>query len=268
MYKKGIRVRRRTGGAKKAITKARYTRKPKAIVNAVAKVNSKINRIAKAMPPTNRLFYHTLAKTSLDNLGSPYTAYNLTKFSNWGRIFGTNADDEICRSARLRSMRVQHFITHQNPTELDSTQTCTYTYFLVKLKKRASYLLDETTGDLKTLTNGTHYVTMDRSGAGSLGGAAMINREFFKIIKYKRFVLGNYNNAFSSGVVVPSLDRRWDDKIYFGFDVTNPASTDWKSSIMPQNPQQNYFAILFCDNVLVDREPLWTWQQVSSVDTY
>lgn len=55
MYRRKFRVRRQ--GVRKALNKARYTRKPKAIINAVSKVNKKVTRLARILPPPNRLFY-------------------------------------------------------------------------------------------------------------------------------------------------------------------------------------------------------------------
>lgn len=269
-YRKVNRLFRKKyrGNIKSNISRARYSKKVKPLASAVSQVNRKINRLSKALPRRNRLYYHTYTKANLDNVTLPYTAYNLMNFNNWGRIFGGNADDETTRSCRIRNIKVQHYITHQNLSELDSTQTCTYTFFIVQLKKRGSYLLDETTGNLKTLVNGTHYVSVDKTGAGGLGGATLLNKEFFNIKAYKRFVLGNYAQPFNSGVVVNSLDKRFDSKLTLNLSVTNPTSTDWKSSIMPQNPQHNYHMILFCDNVLQSAEPAWVWQMVATVDTY
>lgn len=262
-------IRRRRYGVRKAIGKARYTRKPKAIVNAVSAVNKKINRIAKAMPQANRLYYGWRQTSLLDQIPTPYTAYNIMRFAGWSRIFGTGAEDENVRTAHMRSARIQHYITHVSGADLDTIQQVSYTYFLVKLTKKGSYLLDESTGELKTLLSNQHYFSTDQFGVSGLGGQTMLNKQFFKILKYKKFVLGNMYQALVNGGVQTQggLDRRWDDKVSFKFDVSNP-NGNWRDTLMPQNPQQNIFSILFCDNVQVDREPRWSSSMVLTCDTY
>lgn len=265
--KKYLKRRFRKRGVKKAIGRALVTKRKGAIVSAVTAVNNKINRIAKSMPKANRLYYQTNGSLSLGL--TSYNSVNLSRFAGWTRVFGTSTEDEGVRTAHFRNFKVQNYVTIINGITNDAIQPVSFTYFLVKLTKKGSYLLDETTGNLKTLTSGVHYISTSIFGSGGIGGQTLLNKEFFKLISYKKFVLGNQNQALTNGGVQSQsgTDRRWDNRIYLDFDVTNP-SGNWRDNLMPQNPQQNIFMILFNDNTLVDRQPRWTYQSLATLDTY
>lgn len=243
--------------------------KRKKPVASVKAVKTQIKSLQKRMPQPNRLYYGYRRSQLLNVVPTPYVSYNLMRWGTWSRIFGTGAEDESVRTAKFRSASLQHYVTHFGTGgELDAVQTVTYTYFLVKLTKKGSYLLDENTGELKTLINNTHYYSTDYVGVGGLGGMTLLNKQFFKILKYKKFTLGNQFQGFSGGPQTQyGTDRRWDDKVYINQDVTNP-SGNWRDTTSPQSPQQNIFSILFFDNVIIEREPRWSFNMVISADTY
>lgn len=185
------------------------------------------------------------------------------------RIFGTAVEDEAVRTAHFRSFKLQNYVSIINGVQDDAIQPTSFTYFLVKLTKKGSFLLDEATGELKPLVSGTHWVSNSTFGTTGIGGNTMLNKQFFKILRYKKFVLGNQNQALVNGGVQSQYgtDRRWDDRVKLDFDVTNP-SGNWAANLMPQNPQNNVFCLLFMDNTSLTRQNRWTGNMVISCDTY
>lgn len=80
-YTKGKFRKSNKKGVRRALKKAYSSKRKMAIVKAVDAVNQKVNRIAKAMPQANRLYYQRNF-TGLLGAGGSYQSYNLLKFAN------------------------------------------------------------------------------------------------------------------------------------------------------------------------------------------
>lgn len=234
------------------------TKKPKSL-------SSKVNKLAKQMRVMKRDTSSVVQKliygqsTTSNSVSGDYVVEYLTKMSTWNRLFGTAADDETGRSALLKSITIDNYISLQNFGVVYGSETATikFTYFVVSLKDRGNALFNESTGDLNTLVNGQHYVKN--------GGQVLLNRQYFNIHAYKPFTLSNMGTAYSNTLY--KLDKRFIVKLRPKKMITNP-NGNWKALNCPQDPSQNYFQLLFNDNSLLDlAAPSWAVNNTISIQT-
>jgi len=255
----------RTIFKKKAPVKRRAvaTRRPTsfaALAKKVAALSTKQRRLVSKV-----MYTQGVAPSSLGNAaGDGYRVDPITKFSDWSRIFGTDADDEQGKRCLIKNSNIQWTI---NTTETDPVGI---SMFVVSLKSIASDLLSG--GSLATLTNGTHYV-----GNGS---KVLLNMNFFNIHYVKRWQQGVYSQLRPVNGTAPAVQTLATEtqslckagKISLkynsgkGLAVQNP-SGDWKAGGYPKSDTSNYFMVTFTDNSTLDLEsPFLSYTMVHTVE--
>jgi hypothetical protein len=210
------------------------------------------------------MYQQAAVNTIIGNVAGNYVEIvPMNKFSNWSRIFGTDADDEQGKRCIVKSSNMQWNISTQEPDNVG------FSMFAVSLKKTASDVLTSA-GDLSGLTAGTHYV-----GNGS---KVLLNMNYFNVHYVKRFVMGASGVGRLAVGTAPaiqsipaeamSLQKTGKINIPYGkmgMSIVNP-SGDWKAGGHPKADTQNHFVLLFSDNSTVDSEnPFLSYNIVHSV---
>lgn len=252
--KKATPVRRR-------VAPARRTTSVAALAKKVAALSTKQRRLVSKV-----MYTRGLGITALGNVaGDGYRADTITRFADWSRIFGTDADDEQGKRCLIKNSNIQWTIntSEQEPIGISM--------FVVSLKNVGSELLDAS-GNLATLVNGTHYV-----GNGS---KVLLNMNYFNIHYVKRWQQGAYRTlrpvAGSAPAVqsiageTASLCKSGKVSLKYnggkGLAVQNP-SGDWKAGIFPKSDTQNYFMLTYTDNSVSDvASPFLSYTMVHTVE--
>lgn len=230
------------------------------LVSKIDKKVTKMENMATVRPA--RCYYGISSSQDVGSLTLDYNYLSLTRFSDFQSIFGTDATDGQGRNATIHSFTIDNYITLQNPnTTLPGPETAPtqFTYFIVSLKNEATSLLGSN-GLLNTLSNNTHYYKN--------GGLVMLNKRYFNIHYYKKFVLSNnfVSLGTSSAQTQYGIDRRFKAKVKCNRKVTNPAG-DWKAMNFSPDVRDNYFALCFSDSSLVDGEaPKWIYNEIIAMD--
>jgi hypothetical protein len=186
----------------------------------------------------------------------------MNKFTNWSRIFGTDADDEQGKKCIIKSTNLQWNITTNEPDPVG------YSMFLVSVKKIGSDLLSG--GDMTGVTAGQHYV-----GGGS---KVLLNMNYFNIHYVKRFVTGSESIARNAIGAIPgvqnvpsetqSINKSGKFTVpygKYGMTVQNPTG-DWKASGYPKADTCQYFWLTFCDNATIDlQNPYISYNAIHNV---
>lgn len=252
--------RRRYSRRSNSIKKAIYTKKPRDLSRAVSALSSKINKISRKVTVKDaRCYYGISGNQNVGALVSPsYNYLSLTRFSDFQTIFGTDGTDGQGQQAKIHSFAIDNYISLEN-SSLTETSTIQFTYFIVSLKPEASSLLGST-GLLNTLTSGTHYFTN--------GGLTMVNKRFFNIHYYKKFVLTNNSQPLNLSTAQSQYgtDIRFKAKVKVNRFVRNPAG-DWKGLNFSPEVGDNYYALVFNDNNTSDLEsPKWQYTEVIAMN--
>lgn len=231
-------------------TRSVYTKKVKPVryaLPALARQVAKIQRTVKAV--TSEVQYGSNANNPIGNVGGTnvYTL-PLSQFSGWGRIFGTDADDESNHSALWKKSNFDFEIDTSG--EADPIDYSMYIVTLTKLGMEE--LFTPASGGLAgpagitPPVNGTHFVI------GGTYGMAWLNRKYFNIIKSKRFITGAYGAPAADA---NTLRKRFYVKMSHnggkGHVIKNPKG-DWKAQPSPTVPAQNYYLLLFNNDSTVD----------------
>lgn len=241
------------------INKAFNTKKPKDIASAVKQLNRKVSTIQSLVTvKKNKVFYGI---NYANNVSSDYNQYGLTRLSDFQTIFGTDATDGQGRNAMIRSVSIDNYVSLRNfgSTLANETDTIGFTYFVVSLKKEASSLLG-TTGLLNSLVANTHYYNNS--------GKVLLNPRYFNIHAYKRFTLTNNQQSLTLSTAQSQYgsDIRWQTRVSIKKHINNPAG-DWKAMGFSPDVQDNYYALLFNDNSVLDLEaPYWSSTNVISME--
>jgi len=221
--------------------------------SAIATLTKRVNALTRATQGTqSKIMYGQKASVTLGNAsGNFISVVPMLKFSNWARIFGTDADDEQGKRCVVKSSNFQWNIITNEPDPIG------YSMFCVSLKKSASDLITSA-GDLATLISDTHF-----AGAGS---KVLLNMNYFNVHYVKRFVTGANRieravaGQFPAIQTAPSETQSLQKTGKFsvpygkyGMTIINPAG-DWKAGGHPKGDTQNYFFLTFCDNATVDFE--------------
>lgn len=213
-------------------------------------------RITKTIRPmVQRTYYKYDNSDAL--LVAPYKTFNIMKISSWQRTFGTTAELDDGRSFGIDRVSLENIVTiNTEPSDV------TFTYFIVKLKKAASQLFNPLTGELAALVSDVHYFQPFSSIAIGRAGGVYLNKEYFYVIKCKKFRTGQFTALGAEGDA--KTYHRWTDKIKLGITITNPAGAAINMAC-PQDMFQNYFVIMFNDNLAVDNEyPMWKFNMLVS----
>jgi|688.fasta_scaffold262637_2 hypothetical protein len=210
----------------------------------LAKLKRQVSRLTKVA--INKIQYQLSFSQNMTNATgtNDYAARNLVKFTDWTRIFGTDADDEVNKQALIKS------ITGRWQMATNEPDNRTYSIWVVSLKDNASELLGAGTGDLAPLVSGTHYIgDSDR---------VLLNLKYFNV-HYHRVrhagVLPQSKPAGPSGAgAVQNISTNGQDSIQlgsfsircgkYGMKVLNPKG-DWKAGGYPRDPSQNYYFLNF-----------------------
>lgn len=232
----------------KKVTKKVYKKKPAKKTSGMnlelLKLKRQVARLTKVA--INKIQYRTAFNMNCYDVAglANYQARNLVKFSDWTRIFGTDADDEVNKQAIVRSITGRwSFLTN----EPDDRR---YSMWIVSLKDNASELLTAGTGDLGTLVEDTHFI-------GS-GDRVLLNLKFFNVHYHKTWHAGVYPMSKAAGpsssAAVQNIPNTGTDSIKqgrysikcgkAGMKVLNPKG-DWKAQGYPRDPSQNYFLLTF-----------------------
>jgi len=211
------------------------------------KLKRQVARLTKVA--INKIQYTRNFNFDLTNVaGTPsYASYNLMQFSNWTRVFGTDADDEVNKNCLIRSCVARTWLATNEP---DARQ---YSTWVVQLKDNGSELLINnatvgTPGNLGPLVSGTHYV--------NTGSEVLLNLKYFKVLYHRARHTGIFPSdkaAVGTAGAVQNISTVGEDmnqlgrfKINLGrgIRVSNP-SGDWKAGLYPKDPSQNYFYLCF-----------------------
>lgn len=260
VYPRRRTFRRRARRASNSIKKAIYTKKPRDLSRAVSALSSRVNRISRKVTVKDAKCYYGISGTqNLGALLSPsYNYLSLTRFSDFTSIFGTDGTDGQGQNAKINSFAIDNYISLENST-LTETATIQFTYFIVSLKPEATSLLGSN-GLLNTLTSNTHYYTN--------GGLTMLNKRYFNIHYYKKFVLTNNGQPLTVSTAQSQYgsDIRFKAKIKCNKMVRNPAG-DWKAMNFSPEVTDNYYALVFNDNNTGDLEsPKWQYTEVIAMN--
>lgn len=232
----------------KKTTKKTYVKKssPKTgtMATTVARLSRQVSRLTKVA--INKIQYQSVYTSNMTNAtGLPsYGAYPLMKFSNWSRIFGTDADDEVNKQALVKSITARW---QMNTNEPDNR---TYSIWVVSLKDNASELLTAGTGELGALTQGTHYI--------GDADTVLLNLKYFNVHYHRVRHAGVYPASKAAGPsgsgAVQNISTNGNDSIQlgsfsikcgkYGTKVLNPKG-DWKAGVYPKDPSQNYYILNF-----------------------
>jgi len=247
-------------------TKRTYKKKAPMGSSALAILTKRVNAIARSTQGTQSKCMYQQADVNFplgNAAGNQVLSLSMNKFSNWLRIFGTDADDEQGKRCIVKSTNFQWNVTTLEPDGIG------FSMFAVSLKKSASDLIN-TSGDLTGLTAGTHYV-----GNGS---KVLLNMNYFNVNYVKRWVMGNEQIARAASGAIPavqnipsetaSLQKTGKISIPYGkhgMSIVNP-SGDWKAGGFPKADTQNHFVLVFTDNSTVDgQNPFLSYNAVHSV---
>jgi hypothetical protein len=209
----------------------------------LAKLKRQVSRLTRVA--INKIQYQYEFSQNMTNVAgtAAYDARNLVKFSNWTRIFGTDADDEVNKQAVIKS------ITGRWQMATNEPDNRTYSIWIVSLKDNASELLTAGTGELGALVQGTHYIgDSDR---------VLLNLKFFNV-HYHRVrhagILPANKAAVGTAGAIQNISTVGEDMQQLGrfsircgksgMRVLNPKG-DWKAGIYPRDPSQNYYFINF-----------------------
>lgn len=258
-YKRRAPARKYTKGSKSIYTKkvkpARYALP--ALARQVATLKRKVSGT------TSDVQYTTSVNNPIGNVGGTNTyIFPISQYSNWTRIFGTDADDESNHKALWRKSNFDFQINANGERNLID-----YAFYLVSLTKLGmEELFTPSSGGLagplgvSTLTNGVHFID---GGVGH--GMTMLNRKYFNIHQAKRYRTGAVPSTLATDT--NDLSKRWYLKMSHnsgkGHTLQNPKG-DWKAIPSPQLAAQNYYILIFNNDSTADQSVLF---QMTAVHT-
>lgn len=233
--------------------------------NALAKVASAVKNIQRKMRThTETINFQQVTAGSITP-PSPIQ-FALTNFNSYAGIFGATSNDFEGNKCIHKSVALQCRISLNNT--LPETDSVSFTAFLVKLKDEMASSINYTNGTLN-LTPGLHYAQLGAASpidANSSTGMVMLNKKYFTILKYKKFVLTNNGDPLNLSTAQTQFgtDMEWYWKIKTGVTVRNPGG-DWKTLVISPDVSDNYFYLLFNNNESVDLEN--PYLQINAVHT-
>lgn len=194
----------------------------------------------------------------------PYNTFRLTPNGAWSDIFGSSgADWNQANKITWKSTGFDMYFTQQSSVN-DEEEITTYTVFLVKLTKEASELLPTSSSAVNTvggagalgatLVDGVHFHSQS-TGLGNIGaGLVLLNKKYFKILRTKRFVLGNFGQALniSAGQRQYGNDYRLYWKVAPRKLIAPPGGNAQANS--HRDPHDQYYVLVFSSNSNVDTE--------------
>lgn len=184
---------------------------------------------------------------------SPYIGYCLTQYSNWSHMWPSTTSALVSSKSKmtLKKMLLNSLVTLDNVNNEEGE--IKFTYVVLQGKDTFTPVLDAFGAPV--LTGGQHYTIQD--------GFAYINKNYFKILQYKTFVLtggdGADLQADRSSIVLRT-------RLYPKFTVENPDGS-WNTLITSPDPSDNIYVVLFNNNSAADTEsPRWTGTMIATLD--
>lgn len=216
-------------------------------VRKLAQQVAKISRTVKGT--TSDVQYSTAFNNPIGNVaGNNVYIYPLSQYSNWTRIFGTDADDESNHKALWKKSAMDfQIMTNGERNFVD------YAFYIVSLTRLGmEELFTPASGGLAgplgitTLANGTHYVN------NGIQGMVLLNKKYFNIHVCKRLRTGSPGNLATD---TNDLTKRFYVSMKHnggkGHLLQNPKG-DWKAIPSPQLAGQNLYVLCFNNDSTVD----------------
>lgn len=245
-----LNIRRRFRPRRRRSAASRITRARSTPVVRLARQVKQLSRYVKR----DQQYLNYGQTWNATNLSLPFAAFHLSSPSNWTAIFGSAANDGQQNATIWKSTGLDLYFSIGNETALT-----TFTVFLVHAKDEAANLISST-GTLSMSSGDAYY---------AIGSQTMINKKYFKILKVKRFQLGNNGQsaATSTAQMQFGIERRMYMKFRANKKITNPGG-DWKDLTRSLDPSGNYYLLVFNDNSSADLEyPTLSMTSVHTVQT-
>lgn len=229
--------------------------KAKSKQSSMSAVVAKVNQISKRLQIQNaRMLFGRFASV---NIAAPLYSYGLDQYNSMSTIFGTASNDTHSNRAIDKSDTMDITVQLSNNV-LTEPGTCNFTCYLVQLKD--SIGTNYTSTGALNLVSGQHYQSAPFAGANVL-----LNLKYFKILKSKKFILTNYDQALSTSTGnTQDTFKRWTWKVRRNAVIQNPEG-DFAAR-PPIDPSDARFLIIFTDDVNTDSQsPLVTVNHVKSM---
>lgn len=190
------------------------------------------------------------------NISTPYSATQLTRWSSMAPLFGADAADAgDADQCFFKSLRVV-----MDLDMADEEENIRCTVFIVAVKTMGVY--DAASGVLNTLTLGTDYWTTT--------GGTYINQHKFRVLRRWNMLIGNYgtgagSSSASRGPGAPLSHWHKEVKLNIGRYVRNPGG-NFYALTASQEPENQLYAFVFNDNAVADVEhPTWKVATLASI---
>lgn len=243
-------------------------RSGRATMASVANIVSTVNTLKrKATVDTSTVFYKGIMTTSAGSIGGSAASYvNLTQYSRWSRCFGTDADDETGKMARIKSIAVDWAVKANGEQNNVDVMVAMF-----RLRDEASPDIN-TSGDFISGTWPTqdadmaYYPPVPTSEFPGIAGG-FLNPKKYQVLYSKRFILNPSNAVLIQNMVnaVPAIlpgissmaveknQQRGHKTLTFGKQglLLKAPGGDWKTTLRPLNTRNNvYFGVFTNDSSL------------------
>lgn len=229
-------------GARKTYRKtSTYRKVTKPARQAIPALQRQVNSLRKAVKPItqNKLFYRLTRNQGIGNVtGDSVTVQNLSKCSDWVRVFGTDADDESSHAFQQQTSNLRwQIVTNGEAARIN------YTIAVVSLKKNAiSELWNAGLGTLNSLTADVHYTRVPSFN----GMGVYLNKQYFNIHYYR--TTWTMSTSGYPGEGIPTRQGKISLKPRM---FKNPLG-DWKAYGTNPDPSSNMFLLTFCNDSTAD----------------
>jgi hypothetical protein len=172
----------------------------------------------------------------------------LTRFSDWERVFGTQANDEVNKSCLIKTLALKMAIDVRNY----NTRTPGFSVFVVSPTKLCDSNWDPALGIFHNIEKDKHYTcdfTTDplkvEIGHDCQPDTVFLNLNYFKIHYYRTFRLGNADDNVNPTDTRSSV-KQMKFSIKKPITVSNP-SGDWKDLTSIADSSKNLVLLVFCN---------------------
>lgn len=224
---------------RKKVYRKKTTKKGVGTLGKLIKKVNKIGKLAKAGVQT--IFTQSDVASGLV---APYSVLNLSQYSAFAPIFGSDPTDYQKVNKWLhKSQTIDMSLNASN--EMANIELSMY---IVTLKDEANKIYNKTTGAL-TLVAGQDYVM---SGANFI--QTILNPKVFNVKWKKHLLIGNNNTALiNSSGVGPRMYKRFHKKFMVNSHIKNLYGNVFDLTCS-QDPSKQRFLIIFNDNSALDLE--------------
>lgn len=233
------------------IKKRRYGYAKKRYASSLYKLGKQVKQLRTNIRRKRTILHTSSEQDYTKDLITPQQHVRLTRLSDHKGILGTDTNDLIGDKVRLISLSSHVHISLENVDNEEATTN--FSVFLVSLKDSSGGMIDRTTGFLALTANQDYY---------SHFGWAYLNKDRFNIHHYKHFTLTNYGTALTSSGAQSKygtdIDFDWKtpvNKIIYANQPGNDTNqTSPFNNLYQADPSQNYYIIVFTDNLSADSE--------------